>query len=128
PLQFLGIAQLVGFDDLVEPGGVGLVVRAPPFLRLRLRGAVFGGLLGVAGLALVLELGRRRLDRVHRALVGVVGRVVRRLPLHRFLGLLFLALPFRFVRLLGRLFLVLVVGILRIRVRLAREAERGQKL
>ena len=46
-----------------------------------------------------------------------------------FLGLLLLALPFRFVRLLGRrLLLVVVLGILGVRVRFARQAERGQEL
>ena len=32
PLQFVGVAQFVGVDDLVEPGGEGLVVR-PALLR-----------------------------------------------------------------------------------------------
>ena len=123
-----GIAELVGRDFLVEPGGVGPVIGGAPLLRLGLRRTVLGGLLGVARLALVVELGRRRLDRVHRALVGVVGRVVGRLALHSVLGLALFALAFCVLRLVRRRLLLIVRLIVRVGFGVVGEAERGQKL
>ena len=128
PRQFVGVAQLVGVDHLVELLRIGLVLRRPPLLRLGRRGPVLGRLLRVARLAFVLELGRGRLDRVHRALVGLVRRVVGGLALHRILRLALLALAFGLVRLLGRRVLLVVGLVLGVGVRVAREAERGQEL
>ena len=124
PLQFVGVAQFVGFDDLVEPGGEGLVVRPALFRGLRLRRAALRRFFRFARFPLVLQFRRWRLDRVHGAFVGVVGRLVGRLALHRILARLVVALAFRLVGLIGRLLVLrLVFRILGVGVELVRKPQ-----
>ena len=105
-LQLVGVAQFVCVNDLVEPGGIGLVV-GPALLRGgRLRRAALRGLFRFSRIAFVLELRRRRLDGIDRALFGVVRRVVGRLALHRILALLVLALSLSLVGVFRRRLLV----------------------
>ena len=127
-LKLLRLAQVVGVDDLVETSRVGLVFRSAPLLRMLLRRSVLGCFVGVTRFAFVLELRRRRLDRVHRAFIGVVGRVVRRLALHRVLRLLLLAFALGLVGVLGRLVLLVFVALLGIGVQFVREPERSEEL
>ena len=80
-LQFIRVTQFLRVDYFVEAGGVSLVVGTATLWGLRLRGACFRRLLSVTCLAFVLEFRRRRLYRVDRALVGIVGRLIGRFAL-----------------------------------------------
>ena len=129
PLQFVGVAQFVGVHDLVETGRIGLVVGPPPLGARRLRRTALGRFFSVARIAFVLELRRRRFDRIDRALLGVVGGVVGRLALHRILSLLVFALAFRLVGVLGRRLVVrLVLRVLGVGIGFVGDAEGGEEL
>ncbi len=127
PLQFLRLAQVLGVDDLVEPGRIGLVVGPAP-LAGRLRRAVFRRFLGFAGRRFVGEVGRGRIVGLDRAVFEFVGRFVRRFPLHRVGRFLALAFALGVFGALGRrvLFLRFRVVVL-VGLGIARQVERFQQ-
>src|ERR1700722_13912692 len=123
-LQVVGGAQFIGVDDLVETGGVGLVVGPPLFRGLRLRRPALRCFFGLSRIAFVLEFRRWRLESVDCAFLGAVRGVVGRFALHRILRLLVFALAFGLVGLLRRrLVFCLLIRFLGVGIGIAREAQ-----
>ena len=127
-LQFLRLAQVLGFDGLVEFVGESFVVGAAPLAPRRGRRRVLRRFVGVAGVGIVGEFTRRRVGGLHRALFEVLSRIVGGFHLHGLLRILLLALAFAGVGAVGRLVLArfVRVGVL-VGARIGAHVERSEQ-
>ena len=109
PLEFLGLAQVLGMQDFVMLVGKGLVIRSALLGRIAGRATAFSGFISLARIRLFREFAGRRVFGLHRAFFHLVGGFLGFLHVHAVAGLVLVALAGLILRVVAGLVLVAVV-------------------